>query len=182
MQRLGRLYGRYANKMRKSLTLLVSVLALTGLGFVFFVAGKSMQPSDKAKSERSQHDLSTLIPGQYRIDKFGRGNAWNEKVLLIRDWDGKIYAYLIPTKDDKVTLPDRFWGWGYYDCSDFRPEVDEGGHLLKDGIIKCHDKDTPEWGASLWQWSYSGKPKDKWGIQMYAPSIEVTDTTLYINR
>ena len=103
-------------------------------------------------------------------------------MLLIRDWDEKIYTYLIPTKDGQVTLPDRFWGWGYYYCSEFGPELDVKGLLKKDGIIKCHDKDLPEWGSSLWQWTYSGAPIDQWGIQMYSPSVEVSDGTLYINR
>ena len=98
------------------------------------------------------------------------------------DWDGKIYAFLVPMKDGKVTLPDRFWGWGYYDCSDFRPDLDENGYLKKGGTIRCHVKETPEWGASLWQWSYSGEPKDKWGIEMYSPAVDIANGTLYINQ
>jgi len=90
--------------------------------------------------------------------------------------------YLVPTKNGKVPLPDRWWGWGYYHCSDFYPELNESGTIRKGGIIKCHDKDTPEWGSSLWEWSYNGNPKDKWGINMYSPPVEIVDGTLYINK
>ena len=141
-----------------------------------------MQPSARAKTARSQHDISTLETGHYRIEPFSRGNAWNIVVLLIKDWDANVYVYLLPTEGGKVPLPDRWWGWGYYHCSEFRPEINVSGLLRKGGHIKCHDKDTPEWGASLWEWSYDGKPKDKWGIQMYAPPVELVDSTLYINR
>lgn len=168
--------------MKKTLAYAIGVMSLSGLTFMALVFGASMQPSDRAKSERSQHNISTLKLGHYRIEPFSRGSAWNDVVLLIRDWDEKYYAYLIPTENGKVPLPDRWWGWGYYHCTDFRPELDTSGTIIKNGIIKCHDKDTPEWGASLWEWSYNGNPKDKWGINMYSPPVEVVDGTLYINR
>ncbi|WP_428604126.1 hypothetical protein [Sedimenticola sp.] len=168
--------------MKRKLVITVVIFALVGLVFFLYMLGASLQPSAQAKSERSQHDISTLKPGQYRIEHFGRPDAWSDEVLLIRDWDKKYYAYLLPTENGKVILPDRWWGWGYYHCADFRPELDELGFIKKDGIIKCHDKETREWGISLWEWTYDGSPKDKWGIDMYSPPIEVNNGTLYINR
>lgn len=141
-----------------------------------------MRPSEKAKAERSQHEIKELEPGRYRVDPFGRGGAWNEKVLIIKAWDEKHYVYLLPTKGGKVALPDRWWGWGRYHCSDFRPEVDVKGFIRKGGVIRCHDEETSDWGASLWQWAYDGKPKEEWGVEMYAPPYEVANGVVYINR
>ena len=168
--------------MKRVLTISVTVLSFVGMGFIAFVFGASMQPSARAKSERSQHDISTINPGQYRIEPFGRPDAWNDKVLLIRDWNEEYYVFLLPTENGKVALPDRWWGWGYYHCAEFRPELNESGSIVKGGAIKCHDKATPEWGASLWEWKYDGSPTDKWGIHMYAPPVEIANGTLFINR
>ncbi|QKE63319.1 hypothetical protein HNE05_08065 [Aquipseudomonas campi] len=168
--------------MKKALACAVGTFAATGIVFILFVLGASIQPSAKAKAARSQHDISTLHPGEYRFESFGRDSAWNEIVLLVKDWDETLYVYLLPTKDSKVILPERWWGYGYYECSKFSPEADESGKLLKGGIIKCHDKETPEWGSSLWQWAYNGSPKDDWGIKMYSPPVEAKNGMLYINR
>lgn len=149
---------------------------------VFSVLTAFMQPSERANSARSQHDIADLKEGQFIIEKFGRDTAWNEKVLLIKNWDSQRYIYLLPTKNGKVAMPDRWWGWGYYHCSDFRPETDSNGYIRKYGTIKCHDKDTPEWGASLWEWSYDGNPVNEWGIKMRSPKTEVVNDTLYINN
>jgi len=81
--------------MKKTLTYVIGALILSGLVFMIFVFAASMQPSARAKSERSQHNITTLEPGYYRIEPFSRGSAWNEVVLLIRDWDAKYYVYLV---------------------------------------------------------------------------------------
>ena len=168
--------------MKKALITGLVVLSLLGAILVTSILGASMQPSEKEKSARSQHYIANLKVGQYLIEPFGRDTAWNEKVLIIRDWDSSIYTYLLPTENEKFTMPDRWWGWGYYHCTDFRPEVELVGTIRKNGIIKCHDNETPEWGASLWEWSYNGKPVIKWGIDMYSPTTEVVNGTLYINH
>ena len=126
-------------------------MTIVGAVLVLYVLGGSMQPSAKAKAERSQHDISNLDVGQFRYDAFGRGSAWGEKVLLIKDWDQRLYVYLVPTEDGKVPLPENWWWWGWHKCADFRPETNNNGFLKKNGVIRCHDRDTPEWGKDLWR-------------------------------
>lgn len=69
----------------------------------------------------------------------------NEKILIIKDWSGNLYVHQLPTEDGAVSLPDRYWGWAVYGCKDFGPEIDNNNNILKNGKIKCHDKDIPEW-------------------------------------
>ena len=157
-------------------------MAFVGGILIAYVLGDSMQPSARAKAARSQHDVSTLKNGSYRIEAFSRPNFWANKVLLIRDWDNQLYVYILPTKDEKTIMPDRWWGWGYYDCADFRPDLDKTGSIKKSGSIRCHDKEKPEWMADQWEWSYDGTPKDQWGINMNSPSTELKSGTLYINQ
>lgn len=157
-------------------------MGIVAIALMVYVFVSSLQPSARAKAARSQHDIRELQAGQYRYDIFSRGSAWNEKVLLIRDWDHRLYVYLVPTEDDKVPLPERWWWWGWHKCSDFRPETDKTGFLKKGGVIKCHDEDLPEWGMELWQWSYDGEPKKNWIAKMKAPSIDLKDDYIYINK
>jgi len=78
-------------------------------------------------------------------------------------------------------MPDRYWGWGWYNCKDFRPETDAHGKIRKGGILACHDQD----GAMTmenWQWSYDGKPKKPWLSKMYAPATEIIGDKIYLNQ
>ena len=96
--------------MRKKILIsCVSIMVLFGVGLASIPFLKSMNPSEKAKAARSQHDISSLKPGDYIFENFGRGSAWDEKVLIVRDWDGSIYSFLLPTEEGKVTMPDTRW-------------------------------------------------------------------------
>ena len=168
--------------MRKLLTKLVFVLAAIP---VFLLAGiftGSMSPSEKVKSSRSQHDISNLSEGTFVIEEFGRSNAWDQKVLIIKAWDKKLYVHIIPTDNNLVPMPERYWGWGFYKCKNFGPDTDENGMLTKTGKIRCHDKEAPEWMATnQWVWQYSGKSEGTWVEDMDSPKYEIKGTILYIN-
>lgn len=142
----------------------------------------SMSPSNKAKAARSQHDISKLTKGSYLFERFQRANSWSGKVLIIKDWDENIYVHMIPTETDSVIMPERFWGWGYYQCKNFGPDLNKNRSLVKLGKIRCHDKDAPEWMAKeQWVWKYSGKSEGIWMDDMYSPSYDIQENTLYIN-
>ena len=135
--------------MRRVLIVATSILGLVGVTLVLVPFSSSMHPSERAKAARSQHDISNLSTGEFIFERFGRESAWEEKVLIIRDWDNSIYAYLVPTELDQVAIPDRFWGFAVYLCSDFRPELDSNQKIKVSGVITCHDREAPGGGQGV---------------------------------
>ncbi len=168
--------------MKRLAIISLSILGFAGLIAVAFILAAALQPSAKSKAERSQHDITSVGPGQYVIAPFRRSDTRFDEVLIVRDWDNAVHVYLLPTEDGKVILPERWWGMGYHRCADFRPELNDEGRILKGGSITCHDAEFPAWGKSQWEWSLDGKPKSEYGIAMYSPAFEVRDHTVYINR
>jgi len=169
--------------MRKKILLTcTTVMLLAGIAFASSPFFLSMEPSAKAKAARSQHDISGLEAGDYILEPFDREGTWDEMVLIIKDWDGTVYSYLAPSKDGKVVMPDRWWGWGYYNCSDFGPDIQANDKIKRSGFIKCHDADVPEWRNEDWEWSYNGESQRPWMDSMYSPGYEIKGRYLYINR
>ena len=167
---------------RKALLTATILLATIGIVLATIPFTTSMKPSERAKNARSQHDISKLHSGEYFFEKFGRKAAWGEKVLIIKDWDGEIYSYLVPTIKGKVSMPERFWSGVNYQCEDFRPVLNSDKKILESGEITCHDTNAPDWGKDAWKWSYDGKSEYHWIADMYAPGFEVKSDVLYINR
>lgn len=167
---------------RKFLLAGTIIIIIVGVVFASSPFILSWEPSAKAKAERSQHDISKLERGHFLIEPFDRGSAWDELVLIIKDWDGEIYSYLMPTKDGKVIMPDRWWGWGYDYCENFGPDLGEANAIERSGYIRCHDADVPEWRETVWVWSYSGTAQSSWMDDMYSPGHEINGNYLYINR
>ncbi|VAW70755.1 hypothetical protein MNBD_GAMMA10-2712 [hydrothermal vent metagenome] len=158
------------------------LLTLIGLSTILGVFSGSMSPSERARSERSQHDIKKIEPGSYLLVSFKRKTALNDKVLIIKDWSGNLYVHLLPTKNKTVSLPDRYWGWAVYGCKDFGPETDKNNNIIKNGSIKCHDTDMPEWfDPNQWLWSYSGKAAHEWLPNMFSPKYEIKEDILFIN-
>ena len=166
---------------RKLLVACTFIVAAVGIAIASIPFTGSMHPSERAKSARSQHDVSSLGNGDFVFENLNKKDLWDAKILIIRDWRGEVFSHLIPMKEDKVILPDYFWGFGYFYCSEFGPET-VVSKIVPAGKIKCHDKDLPEWGKELWQWSYSGEPNSEWMVKMYSPGFELRDNVLYVNR
>ena len=153
-----------------------------GLSAVFGVFTGSMSPSEQARSERSHHVIKNMKVGTYQLLEFKRQTAWNDKVLIIKDWSENLHVHLLPTENGSISLPDRYWGWAMYGCNNFGPETDANDNIVKNGIIKCHDKDMPKWwNPKQWLWSYSGKALHEWLPDMYSPKYEIKEGILYIN-
>jgi len=153
-----------------------------GVLFTFMPFILSMEPSARAKAARSQHDISKIGLGDFIFEPFARESAWDQMVLIIKDWDGTIYSYLILSKEGKTVMPDRWWGWGYYNCNKFGPEIGGNHKIKQSGFIKCHDKNVPDWRKEDWKWSYDGQSQRSWMGDMYSPGHEVKGRYLYINR
>lgn len=168
--------------MKKTLIISLLILSFIGVSAILGAFTGSMSPSDQARSKRSHHVIKNIMPGTYVLVDFKRSSAWNEKVLIIKDWSGDLYVHLLPTENGAVSLPDRYWGWAVYGCKDFGPEIDRNNNILKNGKIKCHDKDIPEWwNKNQWLWGYSGKATYEWLPDMSSPKYEIKEDTLYIN-
>lgn len=172
-------------KSRKPiLHMAIIAMILLSTYFVGFVFLGSMSPSASAKSARASHDISHLENGDFLFEKLGRKDAWNTKVLIIKDWDNSLFVYLIPTEADKVPLPERWWGWaafGVY-CTDFGPQQDESKKILRSGFVTCKDEPPEEGNFDYWQWAYSGVSKNKWIANLYQPKYELIENYVYINQ
>ena len=162
----------------KRVLLLVLFALLLVLGF--YVIVQYLSPSERADSKRSTHVIDTLEVGSYRLDEFRRESPWEENVLIILDWDNSLHAYLLPTENGEIKLPDRYWGFGFETCSEFGPETDELGRIKKDGVIKCHDDKIDS--GSLWEWTYSGLPINEYGIEMHKVPYERVGNKIAINQ
>lgn len=168
--------------MRKTALVMITILMLmTGISFAVSPLILSMEPSAKAKSERSRHNISSLQRGQFLFEHFERANPWNQAVLIIRDWDGTVYSYLVPMEDNRVLMPDMYWGRTVYDCTDFGPEIEISGRIKASGVIKCHDPDVQAWWRDHWRWSYNGQTIHPPMGNMYSPDHEIQGEYLFIN-
>ena len=167
---------------RKIFTSLVLLVAVAGTALASIPFGASMKPSERALAARSQHDISGLEPGDYRLETYNRKSAWPVKVLFIRDWDSQLYLYILPIEEGLVPLPERYWWWSIYGCSDFRPELGGQQKIVKNGVVTCHDDTVSDWGKKKWRWSYSGKAVDTSVPDMWAPTFEIRGNVLHINR
>lgn len=152
-------------------------MIIAGGVFISVPFSQSLTPSNKAKSLRSQHDISTLNNGEYRFDKFGRENLWAQNVLLLKTLSGKLYVYTLPANKIGIPLPERWWGVGsdIHNCRDFSPNISAG-------YITCHDDDLPDWGDQAWVWDLNGKSRTFWVADLMAPKIEVQNNIVYINN
>ena len=174
--------------MRKTiLSVCIGMMTLVGIVLASSPFFLSMKPPEKVKSGRSKHSISAMRDGDFLIEPYG-GQAvygeFDELVLVIKDWDGAIYPYLLPASGGNVVMPNGYgwWGWGDYICSNFGPETDADNKIRKSGVIKCHDIDHSEWGMPYWVWSYSGQAHHSWMSDMGSLRHEIKDGYLFINR
>ncbi len=167
---------------KKILTTLMAIILLSGLYFSSIPFTSSLKPSAKAKSDRVHIDISKIECGAYAFEKFYRDNAWNFKVLILKEENCSLHVYLIPTKENKVIMPERFWGHGSGFCSDFSPTVDANNKLLAQGEIICKDKILEQLYISDLKWSYSGKSLSKWVVEdLYSPKYEMQNNVLILS-
>jgi len=166
--------------VKSTITMIFIGIAILSVSFI-----SSMGLSRKVISERSSHNISSIEKGSYRSDVFRSDQ--DRRVMIIHDWDGTIYTYMLPVKAGKVLMPDNYWAEykSEYHCSDFRPELVGKGRIKKQGLIGCQDTLIPEWKKELWLWSYNGERYNEratWLPDMIHVDHEVIGKTLYVNR
>jgi len=170
-------------QMKKSILLITTtLLVVIGLAFAMSPFILSMNPSEKAKATRVSYDIKTMSAGDYIIAEHLDGENWETHVLIIKDWDGKIRSFILPSKEGKIIMPDGRWGFGYYHCSKFGPEHDDRNKIIKNGTIKCHDAEVLGWRTKEWVWTLTGISTTKYIENMKLANQEIKGNTLYISR
>ena len=164
--------------LRFSMSLMI-VMAVVLMTTLF---GKSLSPSEEAKSNRSKHDVSNLKNGVFRFDDFNRAEGssvysqLDSAVLLFKTQLGELRVFVLPSKQGAIALPDRFMGGDpVHYCQDFRPTFTE------DALIQCHDADMQKWNDNLWVWDLKGKSAYFAMDDLWAPDWELIGQTVYIN-
>jgi hypothetical protein len=76
--------------------------------------------------------------------------------LLVKKNDGQAKAWVIPTKNHTVMMPDNHWWQPMIPCKEFGP-TKLNGLIDEEAPIKCHDNSVPEWWTDKWQWSIDGE-------------------------
>ena len=154
---------------------------LLGVSASIWVFSSSMNPSVVAKAERFSYDISELKPGNFILTKFDRKSAWESKVLFIRKANGRLRVFLLPSEDGGISMPDIKWWRVVYSCQDFGPEIEHASQIVDDGVIRCHDKDAPEWWVDQWVWDYDGKSSSEYANDIPQPSYERNGNIISIN-
>jgi hypothetical protein len=146
--------------MKRILTYLVNGLAFIGIVALSVPFILSLNPSERVDASLPRVDLSSLEPGRHRtvrnpkLPEYYDGIVWS--VLLIKKKDGQVKAWVIPTKNNTVMMPDIHWWRPMTPCETFGP-TKLNGLIDEEAPIKCHDDSVPEWWADKWQWSIDGK-------------------------
>jgi len=170
--------------MRKKILLLCMVsILLFGASTIFATFSLSLSPSARAKADRVYIDISSLECGKYVYEPFNRENAWNEKVLIIKQQDCTLSVFLIPTRENKFIMPERFWGNIGSLCKNFSPSVNQENRLIENGFITCHDSELEAEYIRNLKWTYSGVSKANFVVQdLYVPKIEIQGNQVIINK
>ena len=141
-------------KSRKLLVYLTALVAV--IGIIFFITPfiLSLKPSKATKPSLFEIDISGLDTGSFiEVD-----DPYGLKILILKDWDNSINAYLIPFNDKEniYMLPDINWMRPFVPCKEFGPET-TNGKLIKNGQIRCFDETLSTWWKNNYKWNYSGK-------------------------
>jgi len=168
--------------VRKQLIYTIYFFIAVSVVAIFYVFRQSLGVSDKVMGERPVYDLSQIKVGEYRLVDLPNSRLGNRKIMVIKNWDSKIYVYILPTKDGKIVMPDTPNGWwGYYECSDFSPEMDKNNKIVRGGHIVCHDKNAMAYNHVDWVWSINGKALGYKMPPMDIPKTEQVGNKIYLN-
>jgi len=166
---------------RMILVSMVALMSVTGIVAASIPFFGYMKPSVTAGLTLPHIKIDKLNIGEYRIIDSGQRGWLGESWLIIKDHQSRLSVYTIPTKEDKVFLPDIDWfRWGGL-CKDFRPEL-ENNLIKPNGTIRCHDKSDYEWGNHEWRWTYNGKNLGDHTSDMIQPRFKVEGSYLIIGK
>lgn len=156
-------------------------MALIGLMITTLNILYSMKPGERALLSLQHIDISGLDNGSFLI-KNNQNQGYNqEKYLVIRDHNAKLYVYVLPVNNNKVILPDVRWRWRRGPaCSAFGPEM-EGASIRKNGVIKCQDKNSGLSSFTEFHWTYDGNNSGRYTEDMIAQKHRVIENNIIIN-
>lgn len=141
---------------KKVLVRIVFFMSFISIVMVSIPIISSLQPPASAGSALPHINIDDLPAGSYRFEESGRKGWMGIRWLILKDHDGQLYVYSVPTNEGQVMMPDINWfKWGG-SCKHFHPET-VNSQIKPNGVIRCHDDDISEWSAAEWRWNYKGK-------------------------
>lgn len=147
------------------------------LPFVF-----SLKPNARADAALFTVDTTKMESGTYKIVRHPliaesySGFAWS--VLLIKMNNNSSAAWLVPTRNGSVLMPDIHWWRPMFECHDFGPTI-INGKVDVSSVFECHDKDVPEWWADKWRWDSNGRNYSG-QIDNMKPAVGVVEGGFYV--
>ncbi|MES2820890.1 MAG: hypothetical protein V4812_18100 [Pseudomonadota bacterium] len=155
--------------LKKILAICTACLALIAILIAGTPFGLSLKPNARAESALPRIDISQIKFGELSLHKHpawgdaGQGYSWS--VLIIKLSDNSIKAWLVPSQNGRIGMPDRHWWRPIYPCKDFGLSTNSGS-IDEQSDLRCHDKDTPyDWLLSRWQWDLNGKAIDSKAVE-----------------
>lgn len=135
-------------------------MLLLGLVLASMPFFASLRPTPQAEQALPHLDLSAIQPGTYAIianetaPPMGSVHwAW----LLLRQHNGQIAVWDVPTQNHAVLMPDYFW-WrpSWVRCEHFGPSLSAG--TLNEALpITCHDAGLSAQQRQDWRWDIRGR-------------------------
>jgi hypothetical protein len=170
--------------MNRRRILIIGVWLVLGLGLCSVVVpfGASLAPAEGADLKLPHIDVSSLRPGQYGFYSTKR-SLWfeAESIFVLRDPDGALHVFTVPTKEGAVVLPDIHWWARGALCKSFGP-TPSGGIVTSDTVLSCHDPNLPEWQKSEDRWALSGRNLGRYTDDLPTTKYAVQGPYLVIGR
>jgi hypothetical protein len=167
---------------RQVIVSVVAVVSIVGIGFSAIPFISALKPSASAGATLPHIEISNLLPGTYRFEPYPLKNRFFLEMLILRDFDKRIFVYWIPKSNEGFIMPDiHWWRWGGT-CLNFGPDSVHG-KLVKEGLIQCHDKNISDFSqSSEWKWTYQGKNLGKYTDDMEGPPFNLEGNYVVIGK
>jgi len=136
---------------RVALIRLLAVLLIAGILLSAVPFLSSFSPSERSVSELPSVKLPDLLPGQFTfIEDPLATNQWPSKLMLLRQMNGELFVWSIPTRNGVIAMPDIHWWRPGKLCPSFAPD-------FSTGAIACADPTFSAWEREHLRWRLDGK-------------------------
>lgn len=140
---------------RKGLVVVALAFSLVGLLGVARLFGGAMGLPANAGETLPRVDVSQLAPGHFMLLDSPSQRPEFERYLIMRRHDGRLAAFLLYQRDGLTIMPDYQWFRFAYACRAFGPAPGPGPFSVG-AVIRCYDKEVPEFWRDLWHWDLEG--------------------------
>ena len=152
----------------KKLGIAVAVFSIVGLLLAAVPFIGSLAPTERTRAMEvfQRVDVSDFERNTYQLIRVRPSKRWSEGStsvvrpgrawLVIRDDVGHFRVFGLPTWDDSILMPLRYWGQFEGYCRDLGPardavRIDAGTQIV------CNDEDNDQFFRHHWYWSLDGR-------------------------